>query len=145
MTNKHHKISHYNIGYICGVFDLFHVGHLNIIKRCKEHCNYLIVGIDSDDLTEVYKGKRPIINQNDRMRIVEAIRYVDEVVLVDFHNDSPILAWSLYHFDVQFCGNDHTSELLDAKKYLQKHGSDLVFFPYTQGISSTMLRGQLNK
>ena len=145
MAKRTNNIGHYKVGYICGVFDLFHIGHLNILKRCKEHCDYLIVGIDSDALTEVYKTRPPVISQEDRMAIVKAIRYVDEVVLVDFHNHSPQLAWDLYHFDVQFCGDDHVQELDEAKRFLRQHGSDLVFFPYTQRISSTMLRGQLKK
>lgn len=139
------SVGHYKVGYICGVYDLFHVGHLNILRRCKEHCDYLIVGIDSDDLTEVYKSRRPVINERDRMEIVRGIKYVDEVVLVDFHNDSPQLAWDLYHFDVQFCGDDHESALQDAKKYLRERGSDMVFFPYTKGISTTQLRTSLGE
>lgn len=139
------KIGYYKVGYICGVYDLFHVGHLNIIRRCKEHCDFLIVGVNSDDLTELYKGKKPVISQTDRMEIIRSIRYVDEVVLVDFHNYSSELAWNLYHFDVQFCGDDHENELQDTKQFLRKHHSDIVFFPYTTRISSTKIKKQLGK
>ena len=143
MADDINKITHYKIGYICGVFDLFHIGHLNILRRCKEYCDYLIVGVDSDDLTETFKSKRPAINQDDRMEIIRAIRYVDEVVLVDYHNYSPRLAWDLYRFDVQFCGDDHVSELDGEKRFLREHGSDLVFLPYTKRISSTMIKKQI--
>lgn len=145
MADDLSTIGHYKLGYICGVYDLFHVGHLNIIRRCKEHCDYLIVGVDSDDLTECYKSRKPVINQNDRMEIIKAIKYVDEVVLVDFHNHSPELAWSLYHYDVQFCGDDHEAELQEARRFLRAHNSDLVFLPYTTRISSTMIKKQLGK
>ncbi|MCR5765899.1 MAG: adenylyltransferase/cytidyltransferase family protein [Treponema sp.] len=145
MADDMNKIGHYKVGYICGVYDLFHAGHLAILRRCKEHCDYLIVGINSDNLTETSKKKRPVINEKDRMDIVGSIRYVDEVVLVDFHNHSPELAWSLYHFDVQFCGDDHEKELQVQKKWLQERGSDLVFFPYTKRVSTTKLRQQLKK
>ena len=145
MADDLNKIKYYKTGYICGVFDLFHAGHLAILKRCKQFCDYLIVGIDSDDLTETFKNRRPVINEQDRMEIVRAIRYVDEVVLVDYHNDSPQLAWSLYHFDVQFCGDDHETQLDDARRFLQSNGSDLVFLPYTKRVSTTKLRDQLQK
>ena len=145
MADDMSKIAHYKTGYICGVYDLFHAGHLAILRRCKEHCSHLIVGVDSDDLTEAYKNRRPVIGQDDRMEIIRAIRYVDEVVLVDFHNHSPQLAWGLYHYDVQFCGDDHEEGLQDAKRWLREHGSDLVFFPYTKRVSTTKLRQQINK
>ena len=145
MADDLNTIRHYKTGYICGVYDLFHVGHLNILRRCKEHCDYLIVGIDSDELTEFYKAKKPTISLDDRMEIVRAIRYVDEVVLVDFHNHSPQLAWNLYHFDVQFCGDDHEKELQAERRFLQENGSDLVFLPYTKRISSSMIKKQLGR
>jgi len=140
MADDIKSIGQYKVGYVCGVFDLFHVGHLNLLKRCKEHCDYLIVGVDSDDLTEVYKKKRPIISEIDRMEIVKAIKYVDEVVLVDFHNESPMLAYSLYKYDVQFCGDDHEEALYDTRTRLREQGADMVFFPYTQSTSSTKIK-----
>ena len=71
----------YKIGYTTGVFDMFHIGHLNIIKRAKEQCEYLVVGVTTDELCEKRKNKRPIICQEDRVAIVESIKYVDRVVL----------------------------------------------------------------
>lgn len=145
MADDLSTIGHYNAGYICGVFDMFHIGHLAILRRCREYCDHLIVGMDSDDLTELYKSRRPVINQDDRMEIIRELRCVDEVVLVDFHNHSPQLAWELYRFDVQFCGDDHEKELQEARKWLREHGSDMVFLPYTKRISTTMLRKGLGK
>ena len=145
MADNLNEIKHYNVGYVCGVYDLFHIGHLNLLRRCKEHCDYLIVGVDSDELTEVYKGKRPVIPEAERMEIIKAIRYVDEVVLVDFHNESPKLAYSLYKHDVQFCGDDHEEALLETREWLREQGSDMVFFPYTKSTSSTKIKKQLRE
>ena len=145
MADNCEEIGHYKTGYVCGVFDLFHIGHLNILRRCKEHCDYLIAGVDSDELTEVYKGKKPVIPEDERMEIVDAIKYVDEVVLVDFHNESPMLAYSLYDFDVQFCGDDHENNLKYIRDWLRERGSDMVFFPYTKGVSSTMLKKKMQE
>ena len=145
MADRLEDIKHYNRGYVCGVFDLFHVGHLNLLERCKKYCDYLIVGVDSDDLTEVYKNRRPVIPENERMRIISALKCVDEVVLVDFHNESPMLAYSIYKHDVQFCGDDHEEALQGMKAWLKEQGSDMVFFPYTQSTSTTKIRNQLNK
>lgn len=137
------NIKHYKVGYVCGVFDLFHAGHLTLLKRCKKYCDYLIVGVDSDELTDVYKNRRPIISQEDRMDIIRELRCVDEVVLVDYHNESPLLAWSIYNFDVQFCGDDHEEALLGMREELRNRGSDMVFFPYTQRTSTTKIRNEL--
>ena len=70
----------YKIGYTTGVFDMFHIGHLNILKRAKEECEYLIVGVSTDELVESYKGKTPIISYEERKKIIESIKYVDKVV-----------------------------------------------------------------
>lgn len=145
MADNLETIGHYHIGYVCGVYDLFHIGHLNLLKRCKYHCDYLIVGVNSDELTEFYKKRKPVINEKERMAIVEAIKYVDEVVLVDFHNENSKLAYSLYKFDVQFCGDDHEARLCNTREWLRKSGSDMVFFPYTTSTSSTMLRAKIKE
>ena len=92
------------IGYTTGVFDLFHVGHLNILRQAKARCDYLIVGVCTDELTHRLKGKWPVISYEQRKKIVEAIKYVDEVV----PETSPdkILAWENLHYDVLFKGGD---------------------------------------
>lgn len=143
MADKENEIGHYHIGYVSGAYDLFHVGHLRLLKRCKEHCDYLIVGVDSDELVEIYKNKKPCIPEEERLEIVKAVKYVDDAVIVDYHNANVANAWDLYQFDVQFCGDDHEGILQDRKKYLQSLGSDMVFFPYTMSTSSTKIRKQI--
>lgn len=135
----------YHIGYTAGVFDLFHIGHLNLLKRCKEMCDYLIVGIVTDEQTLWMKGKKPFIPFEERMEIVSGCRYVDEVVEVPPQYPDIQDAYGIYHFDCQFSGNDHAEDphWLEQQRYLRERGSDLYFFPYTQGTSSTMLQEAL--
>lgn len=133
----------YKIGYVPGVFDLFHVGHLNLINRCAEVSEYLIAGVLTDELVMHFKGKMPAIPFEQRFAIVQAIKGVDEVVKVDFSNTVKMDAWKLYHYDAYFSGSDHGSEWDREKKVLQEVGSDIVFFPYTQSTSSTMIKQQL--
>lgn len=133
----------YKIGYVPGVFDLFHVGHLNLINRCAEVSEYLIAGVLTDELVMHFKGKMPAIPFEQRFTIVQAIKGVDEVVKVDFSNTVKMDAWKLYHYDAYFSGSDHGSEWDREKKALQEVGSDIVFFPYTQSTSSTMIKQQL--
>lgn len=145
MADKENEIGHYHIGYVCGAYDLFHVGHLRLLKRCKEHCDYLIVGIDSDELVESYKNRRPCIPEDERLEIVKAIKYVDDAVIVDYHNVDTKNAWELYQFDVQFCGDDHEDDMQNTKKYLQSLGSDMVFFSYTMSTSSTKIKAKIKE
>lgn len=133
------------IGYTTGVFDMFHIGHLNILRRAKEACDYLIVGVSTDELVASEKGHMPLIPFNDRVRIVEAIRYVDRVVPQKDKNKYE--AWEKYRFDKMFVGSDWKGS--DAwKKYedqFRDTGVEFVYFPHTDGISSTMLRNNLEK
>lgn len=135
----------YQIGYVPGVFDLFHVGHLNLINRCAEVSEYLIAGVLTDELVMHFKKKKPSIPFEQRFAIVQAIKGVDEVVKVDFSNTVKMDAWKLYHYDAYFSGSDHGHEWDEEKKALQEVGSDIVFFPYTQSISSTKLKEQLTE
>lgn len=137
----------YKTGYIAGVFDLFHVGHLNLLRRAKERCEYLIVGILSDNLVMHFKQKLPLIPQDERMEIVQAIKYVDQAVSVTINSIDKMEAWNLYHFDCLFSGDDWKNEPSWAKdkQKLNQVGSNIEFFSYTQGISSTQLRNQLLK
>lgn len=135
----------YKFGYAPGVYDLFHIGHLNLIRRAKEQSEYLLVGVLSDELVEHFKGKRPVIPFEDRIAIVEAIKEVDEAVKVDFSNTVKMKAWELYHYDAYFSGNDHQDEWERERKELQALGSDIVYLPYTQKTSSTMIKQQLAK
>ena len=94
----------YRIGYTTGVYDMFHIGHLNIIRKAKEQCDYLIVGVTTDELCHSRKNKYPIINEKDRMSIVEAIRYVDRVVpQIDMDK---MRAVKEFNVDVVFVGSD---------------------------------------
>ena len=135
----------YKVGYTTGVFDTFHVGHLNILKRAKEQCDYLIVGVSTDELTYNTKNKMPIIPFDDRVEIVKSIRYVDKVVTQI--NKDKIAAYEKYKFDVMFVGDDWKNSKIfnEAEKKLKKFGVDIVYFPYTQKISSTKLREKINK
>lgn len=134
----------YRIGYTTGVFDLFHVGHLNILRRAKEQCEFLIVGVSTDELVESYKHKHPIIPFSERVAIVEAIRYVDKVVPQT--SMDKIDAWKQLHFDVIFHGDDwRGSDLyLNIEKSLHGVGCGMVFLPHTDGTSSTLLAQKLS-
>lgn len=137
----------YHVGYVAGVFDLFHIGHLNLLQRAKEQSDYLIVGVVSDE--QVIRDKRtsPYIPFEERRRIVEACRYVDEAVRIPEDAPGTEAAYRRYHFDVQFSGSDYAKDpdWLAKQVFLRQHGSDLVFFPYTESTSSTKLKGTINK
>ena len=128
------------IGYTTGVFDMFHVGHLNILRQAKENCDYLIVGVSSDELAESYKNKTPIIPFEHRKEIVESIKYVDEVVLQS-HRDK-MKSFHEISFDVMFVGSDwRGTELFNVlEKELKEYNAKIHFFAYTDGISSTRLK-----
>lgn len=136
----------YKVGYTTGVFDLFHVGHLNILQRAKEMCEYLIVGVSTDELVKEYKNKTPIIPFEERVKIVEAIRYVDEVVPQE--NRDKIAAFDKYKFDVIFVGDDWKGSEVFSKVDLHMKsngGQGVEYIPYTQNISSTILKETLSK
>lgn len=135
----------YKIGYTTGVFDLFHVGHLNILKRAKEQCEYLIVGVSTDELTESYKHKKPVIPFHQRAEIVEAIRFVDRVV--PQVTMDKLAAYEKLHFDALFHGDDWKGSDLYCeyvRKFREK-GVDVVFLPYTDGVSSTEILQYIQK
>jgi glycerol-3-phosphate cytidylyltransferase len=129
----------YKIGYTTGVFDLFHVGHLNLLKQAKSLCKYLIVGVSTDETVVSYKNKTPVIPFEQRKEIVAAIRYVDEVVSQD--NMNKYAAWQKLHFDVLFHGDDWKDSTMynDVIEKLSKHNVDVVFLKHTKGISSSQL------
>ena len=135
----------YKIGYTTGVYDLFHIGHLNILRRAKEQCDFLIVGVSTDDLVENYKHKRPVIPFEERIEIVKAIRYVDEVVPQT--SMDKLEAWEKLHYNVLFHGSDWKGSSMydEIEIRLKEAGVDLVFLPHTTGTSSTMLSDKLSK
>lgn len=135
----------YKIGYTTGVYDMFHIGHLNILRRAKELCDYLIVGVTTDALCQSRKGKSPIIPETDRVAIVEAIRYVDKVVL---QSDMDKLAAVREHgVDAVFVGSDWqgTPAWQEYERQFAAEGCTVVYLDHTDGISSTVLRERMNK
>lgn len=129
----------YKVGYTTGVYDMFHIGHLNIIRRAKEQCDYLIVGVSTDENVQTYKHKTPIIPYEQRKAIVEAIRYVDQVVPQE--NMDKFAAWEKYHFDAIFHGDDWKGSDMynEIEAKLRSVGCDMVFLPHTDGISTSQL------
>ena len=132
----------YHVGYIAGVFDLFHVGHLNMFKRAKDLCDYLIVGVVSDESVRLDKQVEPFIPFDERLEIVKSCKYVDEAVKLPLNSAGTRDMFRIYHFDVQFSGSDYKENpyWLAEKEFLEKNGSTMVFFPYTQSTSSTKLK-----
>ncbi len=136
----------YHIGYVAGVFDLYHIGHLNLFRRAKEQCDYLIVGVTSDEYIRNNKGKEPVIPFEERIQMVASCEYVDEAVPIPYEFGGTVEAYQKYHFDVQFSGSDYTDNpwWLEQQQWLRNHGANLVFFPYTEQTSSTKIREILN-
>ncbi|WP_455619071.1 SDR family NAD(P)-dependent oxidoreductase [Eisenbergiella sp.] len=124
------------IGYLSGTFDLFHVGHLNLLKRAKKHCDYLIVGVHP---SAAHKGKETFIPFEERKQIVAACKYVDRVVEACPEDCD---ARDLYHYDRLFVGSDYkgTERFKHYEEYFKDKGVEIVYFPYTQGTSSTQIR-----
>lgn len=132
----------YKIGYTSGVFDMFHIGHLNLLRRAKEQCDYLVVGVTTDELAQ-YKNKTPIIPYNERAQIVESIKYVDKVVPQE--NMDKLEACKKLNAEVIFVGDDWkgTEKWNQIEKDLATIGASVVYFSYTTGTSSTILREKL--
>lgn len=138
------KMKKYVLGYTTGVFDMFHIGHLNILKNAKAQCERLIVGVSTDEVVQTYKGKTPVIPFEQRIAIVKAIKYVDEVVPQTTMDK--FTAWESLHFDALFHGSDwqNSDMYTEIIRQFQSVGVDVVFLPHTDGISSTMLSGRIN-
>lgn len=130
----------YKVGFTAGVYDMFHIGHLNLIKRAKELCDYLIVGVNSDELVRSYKNKSTVINEKERREIVGSIKYVDKCVIMD--NLDKVDAWNKYNFDVVFIGDDWkgSKRWNETEQKLIEVNVKVEYLPYTQDVSSTILR-----
>jgi len=135
--------SKYKIGYTAGAFDMFHVGHLNLLKNSKANCKHLIVGISTNELVMNTKNKKPVIPFEERIEIVRAIRFVDQVVIQETLNKMD--AWERLHFDVMFSGDDwkDTPRWKALDKQFAQMGVPIIYFPYTKVTSSTLLRKKI--
>lgn len=130
------------IGYTTGVYDLFHIGHLNLLRKAKEQCDYLIVGVTNDELVN-YKNKRAVIPFNERIEIIRAIKYVDEAV--EQETMDKMAAWEKHHFNKMFVGDDwkNTPKWDKFEEEFRRIGVEIVYFPYTKGTSSTLINETL--
>lgn len=136
------------IGYTAGVYDMFHIGHLNIIKNAKANCDYLIVGVTTDEVVEENKKKTPIIPFAERAAILESIKYVDKVIpQIRYDIAGKVETVINNHIDVMFVGSDWegTEKWKKIEKELAKIGCRVQYLPHTDGISSTILREKLNE
>ena len=129
----------YKIGYTTGVYDMFHIGHLNILKKAKERCDYLIVGVSTDEVVESYKHRAPIIPFEERIAIIRELRCVDQAV--PQVSMDKMEAWKQYHFDALFHGSDWKGSDMynNMIEQFSRVGVDVVFLPHTEGVSSTLL------
>ena len=136
----------YRVGLLMGVFDLYHIGHLNLIRRASARCSYLRVGVLSDELVFRYKKIRPTIPLEERMEILAAIRYVDEVVPITT-DASRIEEWKRRPFDCFFSGDDYADNAYWKweRQELRKLGADICFFPYTRSQSSSKIRSSIEE
>lgn len=134
---------HQVIGYTTGTYDLFHIGHLNIIRRAKELCDYLIVGVSTDELVENYKHRLPVYKQKERMEIIGALKYVDQVV--EQTSLDKMDAWKELHFNKLFHGDDWKGSSLynHIEEELKTVGCEITFLPHTKGVSSSDIRSHI--
>ena len=133
----------YKKGYTCGVFDMFHVGHLNLLERCKEQCEYLIVGVCNDDYVRNVKHTEPVIEEKDRVRILNALKCVDQAELVSIEEtDDKMMALKKFEFNVLFSGDDWkgTERYLKTEKDFAELGVSIEYLTYTRGISTTDIK-----
>ncbi len=137
----------YHIGYTCGVFDCLHVGHLNLLERCKEMCDILIVGVCDDDYVRNIKHKEPVYTQEERVRILNSLSVVDRAELVDIETtNDKMLAIDKFHFDVLFSGDDWkgSERYKRTEKQFAELGASIEYFPYTKGVSTTEIKEKIS-
>ena len=130
----------YKVGYTQGTFDMFHIGHLNLLRNAKNQCDKLIVGVNSDDLVQNYKHKKPVIDENERAEIIKELRCVDGVIICDTLKKTAV--WHQIQFDAIFIGDDWkgNERWSQTEKDLAEFGAVVVYLKHTDGISSTLLR-----
>ena len=131
------------VGFTAGTFDMFHIGHLNLLKNARSQCDYLIVGVNSDALVQEYKGKKAIVPLEERMEIIRAIKYVDEVMQIDSLDKK--ISWRLKGYEVLFIGDDWKGNPRweATAEEMARYGVKTVFLPHTEGTSSTLLREKM--
>lgn len=138
----------YKVGYTCGVFDLFHVGHLNLLERCKEQCEVLIVGMCDDKYVREIKKKDPVISEQDRLRILNALKCVDRAELVDIETtNDKLLAHKKFNFDVLFSGDDWkgSERYRITEEQFADIGVSIEYLPYTHGVSTSDIKQKMKE
>lgn len=138
----------YKVGYTCGVYDLIHVGHLNLFERCKELCDYLVVGVCDDNYVRTVKSKEPVICEADRLRMVKALKCVDDAYLIDIATtNDKLLAFEKFHFDVLFSGDDWkgSERYMLTEKQFEPMGVSIYYLPYTKGVSTSRIKAIINE
>jgi len=138
----------YKVGFTTGVFDLFHVGHLNLLERCKEQCDYLIVAVCGDDYVRGVKKVEPVYPEAERMRIIGALKCVDEVSTITLQEiDDKMKALERFHFDVLFSGDDWkgTERYNRTEAQFAPLGVSIEYLPYTKGVSTSQIKETLAK
>ncbi len=131
----------WRIGYVSGAFDMFHIGHLNLLRRSRERCDYLVAGVLTDEVVLRCKKKWPVIPLKERMEIIASLKCVDEVDRTTLPLLDKVAAWHKYHFDAMFSGDDHLHDgWAREEEDLAMLGAELVFFPYTKEVTTTKLR-----
>ena len=134
----------YHVGYCAGAFDMFHIGHLNLLRRAKQMCDYLVVGVMSDERMYDLKQKYPIIPCDERIKVVEGCRYVDRAECLPADRAGIMDAYNMFHYDCMFSGDDHANDpaWLAERDRLRALGSDIVFVSYTKETSSSAIRAK---
>lgn len=132
------------VGYAPGAWDLFHIGHLNVLRHARAHCDYLIAGVVSDEMLRMAKGRPPVVPESERTEIVRHISYVDEVFVEE--QPDKLVTWRQRPFDLFFKGDDwqHTAKGQDLERRFASVGVRVVYFPYTVHTSSAALRRALD-
>ena len=133
------------IGYTTGVYDLFHIGHLNLLKNAKGLCDKLIVGVSSDELVYIYKKKKPVIPFEERIEIVRNIKFVDTAVVQNTIDKFD--AWEKLRYNILFVGDDwyNTPKWKKLESKFSQVNVKIIYFPYTKGTSSTLINKILEK
>lgn len=131
------------VGFTAGTFDMFHIGHLNLLRNARARCDYLIVGVNSDDLVEEYKGRKVIVPLDERIEIVRSICFVDEVMKIETLDK--MVSWEQKHYHLLFIGDDWKGDPRweATAKEMADIGVQTIFLPYTKGRNSTLLREAL--